>query len=186
MANDASLDLTVLDLRTEAQGAEYEKNNNDCSNQPDDVVHASSHVSSYARGQRRRAATRSGWSWRLACHPRSGWFECRSHTVKFFQTPRRGHPFGWPRTINFRCKRIAGIYQHALEPNMPPINFFGSFGNTDFLSRHGTSPPSPSQPDGRHKVPGGVHPRGPFPYWTKFTKSGGHRVDTAAPRSAAS
>jgi hypothetical protein len=40
----ASLDLTVLDLRTEAQGAEYEKNNSDCSDQPDDVVHASSHV----------------------------------------------------------------------------------------------------------------------------------------------
>ena len=37
----ASLDLTVLDLRTEAQGAEYEKNNNDCPDQPDDVVHAS-------------------------------------------------------------------------------------------------------------------------------------------------
>ena len=109
------------------------------SDQPDEVVHASSHVSSYARGQRRRAATRSGWSWRLACHPRSGWFECRSHTVKFFQTPRRGHPFGWPRTINFRWKRIAGIYQHALEPNVPPINFFGSLGN-NFLSTHGTSP----------------------------------------------
>jgi len=158
----ASLDLTVLDLRTEAQGAEYEKNNNDCSDQPDDVVHASSHVSSYARGQRRRAATRSGWSWRLACHPRSGWFECRSHTVKFFQTPRRGHPFGWPRTINFRCKRIAGIYQHALEPNMPPINFFGSFGNTDFLSRHGTSPRSSLNLAEDTRFPGGAS-AWPFP-----------------------
>jgi hypothetical protein len=58
MGNEASLDLTVLDLRTEAQGAEYEENNNDYSNQPDDVVHASSHVSSYARGQRRRVAAR--------------------------------------------------------------------------------------------------------------------------------
>ncbi|MGA7000010.1 MAG: hypothetical protein WBZ22_27740, partial [Pseudolabrys sp.] len=58
MAIEASLDLSVLDLRTEAQGAEYEKNNNDCSDQPNDVVHASSHVSSYAWGQRRRAATR--------------------------------------------------------------------------------------------------------------------------------
>ena len=28
-----------------------------------------------------------------------------------------------------------------------------------------------------------VHPPGPFPYWTKFTKSGGHRVETAAPIS---
>jgi hypothetical protein len=28
-------------------------------------------------------------------------------------------------TMNFRWKKIAAIYQHALEPNVPPINFFG-------------------------------------------------------------
>ena len=37
---------------------------------------------------------------------------------------------------------MAGIYQHALEPNMPPSNFFGSLGNTNFLRTHGTSPRS--------------------------------------------
>ncbi|MGC2157374.1 MAG: hypothetical protein WA662_13420, partial [Pseudolabrys sp.] len=75
-------------------------------------------------------------------HPRSGWFECRSHPVKFFQTPRRGHPSGYPMTMNFRWKKIAAIYQHALEPNVPPINFFGLLGDTNFLSTHGTSPRS--------------------------------------------
>ena len=161
----ASLDLTVLDLRTEAQGAEYEKNNNDCSDQPDDIVHTSSHVSSYAR-----------WSWRLACHPRSGWFECRSHTVKFFQTPRRGHPSGYPMTMNFRWKKIAAIYQHALEPNVPPINFFGSLVNTNSLMRtHGTSPRSSLNLVEYTKVPVGA----------TLTKSGGHRRETAAPISAA-
>jgi hypothetical protein len=62
--------------------------------------------------------------------------------VKFFQTPRRGHPSGYTMTMNFRWKKIAAIYQHALEPNVPPINFFGLLGDTNFLSTHGTSPRS--------------------------------------------
>ena len=62
---------------------------------------------------------------------------------------------------------------------MPPINFFGSFGNTDFLSRHGIISAFVSQLGGRHKVPGQCIRLALIPYWTKFTKSGGHRVDTA-------
>jgi hypothetical protein len=54
-------------------------------------------------------------------------------------------------TMNFRWKKIAAIYQHALEPNVPPINFFGSLVNTNFLRRHGTSPRSFSQLGGSHK-----------------------------------
>src|SRR5262245_42621376 len=82
--------------------------------------------------------------WRLLCHPRSRRFEGRSHTVKFFQTPRQGHPSGYRRTTNFRRERLAGIYQHALEPNMPPSNFFGlpALDSTNFLRRHSTSPRS--------------------------------------------
>src|SRR5215475_5875074 len=83
--------------------------------------------------------------WRLLCHPRSRRFEGRSHTVKFFQTPRQGHPSGYRRTTNFRRGRLAGIYQHALEPNMPPSNFFGL--------RHGTSPRSNTKFAGDIKVP---------------------------------
>src|SRR5215510_8811164 len=67
----------------------------------------------------------------LLCHPRSRRFEGCSHTVKFFQTPRQGHPSGNRRTPNFRRERLDGIYHDALEPNMPPSNFFGL--------RHGAS-----------------------------------------------
>ena len=79
-------------------------------------------------------------------------------------------------TMNFHWKRIAGIDQHALEPNMPPSNSFGSFGNTDFLRTHGTSPRSSLNLADDTKVPVGA----------TLTKSGGHRGETAAPISAAS
>jgi hypothetical protein len=71
------------------------------------------------------------------------------------------------------------IYQRALEPNMPPRSFFGSLGS------HGTSPRSFLNFADDTKVPGGVPPV-PFSYRTRFTKSGGHRGETAAPISAAS
>ena len=79
-------------------------------------------------------------------------------------------------TMNFHWKRIAGIDQHALEPNKPPSNSFGSFGNTDFLRKHGTSPRSSLNLADDTKVPAGA----------TLTKSGGHRGETAAPISAAS
>jgi len=44
--------------------------------------------------------------------------------------------------LNFRWDRLSGVYQHALEPNMPPSNFFGL--------RHGI-PPSHYQVRGRYK-----------------------------------
>ncbi|MGB8094190.1 MAG: hypothetical protein WCF62_26325, partial [Pseudolabrys sp.] len=59
-------------------------------------------------------------------------------------------------TMNFRWKKIAAIYQHALEPNVPPINFFGLLGDTNFLSTHGTSPRSFLNLAEATKVPG--HP----------------------------
>jgi hypothetical protein len=79
-------------------------------------------------------------------------------------------------TMNFRWKKIAAIYQHALEPNVPPINFFGSLVNTNSLMRtHGTSPRSSLNLVEDTKVPVGA----------TLTKSGGHRRETAAPISAA-
>jgi hypothetical protein len=51
-------------------------------------------------------------------------------------------------------ERFAGIYQHALEPNMPPSNFFGSLGNTNLLRTHGTSPRSLLNFADDAKVPG--------------------------------
>ena len=68
---------------------------------------------------------------------------------------------------------------------MPPSNFFSSLGNTNLLRTHGTSPRSFLNFADDTKVPGGVPPV-PFSYRTRFTKSGGHRGETAAPISAAS
>ena len=59
---------------------------------------------------------------------------------------------------------------------MPPRNFFGSLGNTNFLRTHGTSPRSSLNLADDTKVPVGE----------TLTKSGGHRGETAAPISAAS
>jgi hypothetical protein len=78
--------------------------------------------------------TGSGRTERLPCHPRSRRFEGRSHTMKFFLTPRQGHPSGYLMTLHFCWERLAGIYQHTFEPNVAPSNFFGL--------RHGTSPRS--------------------------------------------
>ena len=48
-------------------------------------------------------------------------------------------------TLNLRWERLAGIYQHAFEPSMPPSNFFGL--------RHGTSPRSHTKCAADAKVP---------------------------------
>jgi hypothetical protein len=68
-------------------------------------------------------------------------------------------------TMNFRWKKIAAIYQHALEPNVPPINFFGLLGDTNFLTWR-----KPQR----------------FPLRATAHKKWGHRGETAAPKSAAS
>jgi hypothetical protein len=72
------------------------------------------------------------------------------------------------------------IYQHALEPNMPPRNFFGSLGNTNLLRTHGTSPRSFLNFADDAKVPGGVS-AGPFSYRIKIKKVGATVGTTAAP-----
>jgi hypothetical protein len=74
--------------------------------------------------------------------------------VKFFLTPRQGHSSGYPMTLNLRWERLAGIYQHAFEPSMPPSNFFGL--------RHGTSPRSHTKCAADAKVPKEL-PGTPYP-----------------------
>ena len=54
---------------------------------------------------------------------------------------------------------------------MPPRNFFGSLGNTNFLRTHGTSPRSSLNLADDTKVPVGATP----------TKSGGHRRGNGSP-----
>ena len=49
-------------------------------------------------------------------------------------------------TLNPRWDRLARIYHHALEPNMPPSNVVGL--------RHGTSPRLITKYAGNTKVPG--------------------------------